>query len=101
MHQLRAEGHVQVDQLRLARLRSETGYRDEAVEIPRPAARGIEVDRVTSAEQAGHHGLRDAGCQAGSDSRVCGVPAFSEDLDARGRGRRMTRRYSRLHDTRR
>ena len=63
------------------RLGAEPGHRDEAVEIPRPARGRFVVDRVTAAEQSGHHRLGDARREAGSDRGVRGRPAVGEHLD--------------------
>jgi hypothetical protein len=59
--ELRAERHVELQQLSLAPLRAEAGNCDEAVEVLDLPARGFVVDGVSAAEQAGHHRLRHAG----------------------------------------
>ena len=68
---------------RASRLGAEPGHRDEAVEIAGRARAGVVMDRVPAAEQPGHHRLRDARRQAGSDGGVRGRPAVGEHLDSR------------------
>jgi hypothetical protein len=89
--ELGAEGNVHVHELRLTRRGSEPRHGAEAVEVPGAARRGVEVDRVTAAEEAGHHRLGDARRERGRDRRVGGAAAVGEDLGARVRGRGMAR----------
>ena len=91
VHELLAERHVEVEQLgrMLPLARAETRHRDEEVEVPGLAGRGVPVDRVPAAEEAGHHCLRDTGGEAGRDRRVRRRAALLEDLPACVRRRRV------------
>jgi len=60
VHELRAERHVEMHELGLSRRGGQTGHGAEAVEVPRAACCGVVIDRVTAAEQAGHHRLGNA-----------------------------------------
>ena len=64
------------------RLGAEPGNGDEAVEIPRAARGRVVVDRVAAAEEAGHHGLGDAGGERRGDRGVGRGSAVREDLGA-------------------
>ena len=88
VHELRAERHLEVHELRLAPLGAEPGHRAEAVEVARGAGRRVVVDRVPAAEQPGHHRLGDARRERRRNRRVGGAAAVGEDLGARGRRRR-------------
>ena len=94
------ERHVQHDELRIDSLRTEPRYRDEAVEVPRPPRGGVEVDRVSAAEQPGHHRLGHARREAGGDRAVGGASALREDLHAGLRRRRVTGRDRGSHGRR-
>ena len=100
VHELRAERHLQLHELGVARVRAEAGDGAEAVEIPRRSRRGVVVDRMAAAEQARHDGLRDAGGEPGGDCRVGGPAAVGQDLDARGRRRRVSGGHSRVREPR-
>ena len=97
VHELRAERHLELEQLRLARRRAEPGHRAEAVEVARRAGRRVEVDRVAAAEQPGHHRLGDARREARRDGGVGGRAAVGEDLGAGRRRRRMPGRDAGAH----
>ena len=73
--ELLAEGDFQLDR----RCAGSRGHVDEEVEIPGVAP--VPVDRMPTAEQAGHHRLGDAGCEAGRNRRVGGRAPVLEDLD--------------------
>ena len=60
MNELRAEGHVEMEQLCVLQLVSQPGHSDEAVEIANAPGRGLVVDRVTSSQKSRHHRLGDA-----------------------------------------
>jgi hypothetical protein len=60
VHQLGAERHLQLEQLRVAALSTQARHGDEAVEVRRAAGRRVEVDRVPAPEQPGHDGFGDA-----------------------------------------
>ena len=81
--ELCAEGHFELEERYLAPCSSQPGHRDEAVEVRRPAAIRVEVDRMPAAEKSGHHGLGNARGQAGGDRRVGGAATRFEDLRAR------------------
>ena len=81
VHELRAERHLELHELRVAPLAAEPGHRAEEVEVARDTGRSVVVDRVAAAEQPRHHRLRDARCKRCSDGRVGRVPSVSEDLD--------------------
>jgi hypothetical protein len=55
--ELGAERHLEPLELRLARLGAQTRHRTEAVEVAYRAARRVEHDRVSAAEQPRHHRL--------------------------------------------
>ena len=65
-----------------------------------PSGSRVSVDRVRTAEEAGHDGLGDAGGEAGCDCGVGGATAVGQDLGAGLRGRRMTGRDARPHGRR-
>ncbi len=92
--ELRAERHVEVDELRLMPLGAEARDGAEAVEVPRGAGRRVVVDRVAAAEQPGHHRLGDARRERRRNRRVGGAAAVGEDLGARRRRRGMPGRAS-------
>ena len=81
--ELGSERDVELEQLDLAALRAETRHGDEEVEVLGLTARRFVVDRVPAAEQAGHHGLGDAGGERRGDSRVGGASTGAQDLDPR------------------
>ncbi len=85
--ELLAEGHVEVQELRLAPCRAEPRDGAEAVEIACQARLRVEVDRVAAAQQPGHDGLGDAGGEPGRNRGVRGRAAVGEHLDPGG-GRR-------------
>ena len=60
VHQLGTERHLEVEQLRFTRLRAQARDGDETVEVAGAPGGGVEVDRVSAAEQTGHDGFRDA-----------------------------------------
>ena len=80
VHELDAEGNLELEQRHGLALASQPRHRDEAVEVRDPAARGVEVNRVPAAEQARHHRLGDARGQAGGHDGVCGAASLLEDL---------------------
>jgi hypothetical protein len=59
MNELRAERNVEVDQLGLAWLSSQTGHSNKAVEIADATTRSLVIDRVTASQQSRHHRLGD------------------------------------------
>jgi len=65
VHELLAEGDGKELELGLAPLPAETRGGDEAIEIPGAAGFSVEVDRVPTAEEACHDGLRDARREGG------------------------------------
>ena len=72
--------------LQLHRRRSRSrGHVDEAVEVP--GLGPVPVDRVPTAEQAGHHRLGDARGETGRNGRIRRGSALFEDLDPRRHGR--------------
>src|SRR5439155_26807379 len=68
---------------------AEARNRHEAVEVSRGGGGRVVVDRVPAAEQAGHHGLGDAGREAGGDGGVRRGPALFERFDPGDDGRRV------------
>ena len=88
--ELLPERHFEPSELRLPRLGAEPGDGAEAVEVAHTSRVPVEVDRVTAAEQAGHHRLGDAGSERRRDGGVGGRASVLEDLDAGGGRRRMT-----------
>ncbi len=97
VNELRAEGDVEVDQLRLLRRYAQPGHGDEAVEVASSFAGGVEVHGMAAAEQARHHRLGDAGRNTGCDGGVRSVASVLEDLDSRSHRRRMAASNSRVH----
>ena len=89
VHELRAERNVQLQERHLPRLGAEPGDGDEAVEVPRAARRGVEVDPVPASEQARHHRLRDARGEGRGNRGVGRASAVLQDLRAGLRSRRM------------
>ena len=63
MHELRPEGNLEVDQLGGARACADSGDPDEAIQVAHASRTGIELDRVPTSEQPGHHRLGDARCE--------------------------------------
>ena len=86
-----AKRHVEVQQLRLVPplARAETRHGDEEVEVPGRGRRGVPVDRVAAAEEAGHHRLGDAGGETRSHRGIRSRAALFEDLPARVGRRRV------------
>jgi hypothetical protein len=78
--ELRAERNLELEQGYGLTLASQAGNGDEAVEVQGATSSGVEVDRVPSAEQPGHHGLGHAGGEAGPYDGVGRAPAGLEDL---------------------
>ena len=79
--ELGSERDFEPEQLRLPRLGTEPRARRRSSRGSARAARGIEVDRMSAAEEPGHHGLGDARGERGGDGRVGGAAAGLEDLD--------------------
>ena len=79
MDELFAEWHLE----RLHRRALARRHRDEAVEVARRAACGVEVDRVTAAEQPGHDRLGDTRRERGSDERAVDKrgPRTADDVE--------------------
>jgi hypothetical protein len=93
--ELRAEGHVELEELGVAALAAESRHGDEEVEQARLGARGVEPDGMATAGDPGHHRLGDARGEGGGDCGVgCGT-AVGEDLDPGLRRRRVPRRHPR------
>src|SRR5713226_3385256 len=100
MNELRAERNVEVDQLGLAWLVSQTGHSNKAVEIPDETTRGLVVDRMTASEQSRHHRLGDTRCERRSDCGIRRVATILQHHYPCGHRRRMAASYGRLHRTR-
>jgi hypothetical protein len=83
--ELLAERHVELDE----RCSRPARHGTEAVEVAHRARAGVVVDRVSSAEKAGHHRLGDARGETGGNGGVRSRAAGLEDLDSGGRGGRM------------
>ena len=97
MNEFRSEGDVEMDELCVLQFVSQPGHSDEAVEIADAPSPGLEVHRVASAEQSGHHRLRDTRGERRRHGCIGRVAAVLENLDTCGHRRRMAARYSRLH----
>jgi hypothetical protein len=95
--ELFAERHLEEYELRSLRGLAEPRYGDEAIEPVRTGARGVPVDAVPAAEQSRHERLGDAGGERRGDGCVGGRASLLQNLEACGRGRRMSRRNRRLH----
>ena len=91
--ELLPERHLELDELRRARLRAETGDRDEEVEDGRLAARRVPHEREAAAEQARHHRLRDARGEARGHRGIDRGPARGKHVEADARRRRMARSH--------
>src|SRR5439155_2446558 len=87
--ELQTERHLELDELGMLAAAAEARNRHEAVEVSRGAGGRVVVDRVPAAEQAGHHGLGDAGREAGGDGGVRRGPALFERFDPGDDGRRV------------
>lgn len=89
--ELGAEGHLELDELEVTRLRTEPRDGAEAVEVANEAARNVVHDRVAATEKARHHGRGHARGETGGDSCVRCAAARREDLEPGGYRSRVAR----------